>query len=1287
MKISRRRPTPRRWLRRALGTAATTLVLTATAAPVAWSQGAVTVSGPAMNEASSDSGCCQAAEAQWAVDASSSVPPVAAMHGGDLLRRLEASSDWQTLAIAIELAGPTQFFDPATVETRLLQAADRLTADKKVTEPRHLAAAQLRLQAVDAMVARGRQDEARTTLDKLGLITAWQVVGPFENRNMAGFDVNYAPEQLAAMDDTFEGKGGTRVGWRPLETTVGGYVGLAEAVNPNRSAIVYAATTIDSPRAQKVVLRMGVEGAYKVWVNGKLVGRVDTDYAGRLDHDAFAVELGKGENTVLVKAAGENRGRLGFFLRFTDAAGAPVALTARPALKAGARLASPDKARVPFEVLAPAEAATAQARAAVDHKADHLLAAALIHHHLGPLDPRAPWRDLAQEAVTLEPANFDALVSGSTTLPEHWQRLQWLQRAQAVQPNNPWVTIRIVDEMKEGIGLGRLPEMLALTERVIQEVERGGKSLAVIARLQRAALLHSQGQTRSALAVLEPAAARYSGTAPLTSQLALLDSRVQDQAGALRWFEAARTLRPGDPGTVKANAELLLLAALPQKAIAIMEPLVRVHPEAFDVAILLASAHYQQGHPDQALATLDAVLARSPGHVDALVEKARLLERLGRTDDAADAYGEALTIQPENRELEEQMEALRPQTESYDTPWRWSLESLQPRPDAATRYAGQDFYYLASQQVVHVAPAGQASRFTQNIVQVLTEEGARTWRSDRVYYSPGLERVDVISVRVKKVDGSIVEVHERQDYDAGQGTGALYYQRRFAYLDVGALEPGDMVEYTYRTDEVAGENYREGYFGDIWYFDAAVGVERARYVLITPEVMTIHSRAPKVSSIKTSVSTTTLRGVPHTVRAFEATDIPAVITDKSMPGRSEIYDYVLVSTYKTWDEVGKWWWNLVKDQLVVDGEIKKVVKEVTRGLKDDRARVRAIHNWVVKNTRYVGIEFGVHGWKPYRTTLCMQRRFGDCKDKASLIKVMMDEAGIPANLVLIRTNALGDVAEEPANLAIFNHAIAYVPKFDLFLDGTAEFSGTAELPYSDQGTFAIIVKDGGEVRVVKTPIDAPDVNRHLRDLEVDLTSGSAIVRGEIVATGADAVWYRRTFDLENDQKRIEELETIISRLFPGAKIMNATFVETRDLEKPVKITFEFAGGGFIKQLGDAQVVFPAGREIRLLDQYAPQATRDQDMMLGIPFASVNHVRYKLPDYLDTAALPADASGKSRFGSYAVAFRRVGDTVEMDLSYTMALNRISVAEYPEFRKWLNSLDVALNKPVALKPKAR
>src|SRR5207237_3080218 len=183
---------------------------------------------------------------------------------------------------------------------------------------------------------------------------------------------------------------------------------------------------------------------------------------------------------------------------------------------------------------------------------------------------------------------------------------------------------------------------------------------------------------------------------------------------------------------------------------------------------------------------------------------------------------------------------------------------------------------------------------------------------------------------------------------------------------------------------------------------------------------------------------TPLKGLLHkegklpdggTWRRGTAKDVAKLVPEPAMPGYSEMLAYVHVSTYRTWDDVGRFYWGLVKDQLRVTDDIRAAAREAVKGIpvSDELARIRAVYDFVVSRTRYVGLEFGINSFKPYPVETILARRFGDCKDKASLMHAMLESLGIDSRLALLRMRRLGGIDANPAAPAVFNHAILYVP--------------------------------------------------------------------------------------------------------------------------------------------------------------------------------------------------------------------------------------------------------------------
>src|SRR5262249_45363362 len=149
--------------------------------------------------------------------------------------------------------------------------------------------------------------------------------------------------------------------------------------------------------------------------------------------------------------------------------------------------------------------------------------------------------------------------------------------------------------------------------------------------------------------------------------------------------------------------------------------------------------------------------------------------------------------------------------------------------------------------------------------------------------------------------------------------------------------------------------------------------------------------APKLTALTRKEE---LLGDSEKLYSFSAFDVPKVETESGMPGYSDVAAYLHVSTFKSWEDVSTWYQGLVRPQLEPNAAIVQAAQNAVRGIKDERAKIRAIYDLVVRSTRYVGLEFGIHGYQPYRVSQIFARKFGDCKDKASLLKVMLKEVGI-----------------------------------------------------------------------------------------------------------------------------------------------------------------------------------------------------------------------------------------------------------------------------------------------------
>jgi transglutaminase-like putative cysteine protease len=570
---------------------------------------------------------------------------------------------------------------------------------------------------------------------------------------------------------------------------------------------------------------------------------------------------------------------------------------------------------------------------------------------------------------------------------------------------------------------------------------------------------------------------------------------------------------------------------------------------------------------------------------------------------------------------------------------------------------------------------------------VLTARGADAFRRQGITWTPDRQEVHVERARIVKPDGAVVESHEEQEESASEPWYRLYYDLVARTVSFPALAPGDVVEVAWRVDDTAGENLLSDYFGDVAVVDEEQPKARFDWVLLVPEARAIHaSAAPGITH-----SERKLPGglVEH---RFAARDLPRLVPEPAMPGQAEVARLVHVSTYESWDEVNRFYWRLVRDQLRAGPELAGVAERIAASVRagkagaagpGDRAAraelVRAAYAWVVTQTRYVGLEFGIHGYKPYRVDQVLSRRFGDCKDKASLLQALLSELGIDARLVLLRMRRMGRLPEQPASLAVFNHAIVYVPELDLWLDGTASYSGTRDLPQEDRGATVLVVNPDGPPRFGTIPDATAEDNRLAVELRARLApDGSASAEGTWQVRGVDAPGYRRAYGVASERRA--QLEQALNRAFPGVKVLSERVSDLSRLEDDVDLGFSLAVPRFAQPEGDGLRFLPFGSVRGYAEAYAPLSARKHDLDLGSPRELAFTYRTALPPGWRLAEVPEAVERAGPGARFSVRYRQEEGALVAEGQVVLTAARVSIADYPAFRELMVAVDRALARRV-------
>ncbi|MFO0550696.1 MAG: transglutaminase-like domain-containing protein [Polyangiaceae bacterium] len=493
------------------------------------------------------------------------------------------------------------------------------------------------------------------------------------------------------------------------------------------------------------------------------------------------------------------------------------------------------------------------------------------------------------------------------------------------------------------------------------------------------------------------------------------------------------------------------------------------------------------------------------------------------------------------------------------------------------------------------------------------------------------DEVELVFARVHRKDGTVVAPDEQSTVGA--------------YIKWPQLKAGDIVEFAVRswTSQPVGRR------GDPpWYFIDYVGSTTTRPTLFNEVIVD----SPENSQLGTDVINGKAEKVDDQVvngrRIVKYTwEHPRVIAEEPLsPAPTEVFPIVIGSTFRSWDDFRTWYRDAIEGFSEPDDQVKRLAADLTKDKKTEQEKLEAIFNYVADDIRYVNYTSGEY-WLPNRPQQLLARKQGDCDDKATLLIALLKSIGITPTPVLVQTRLtampsvlMGTTAAVP----FFDHGIAYLPgkngKPGMWLDATSPQSRIGPLPSMDARAKALFVYDG-EAKIVDTPQGDPNDNGVSLTWTVKLDA-----EGGAEVTAAEKHIGDWAFELRNNlievDARHQWVEQYLRRYAPtvdlGPNIDYSPNAGTLDYT----VNFE----GFSRVEGD-EIAVPTMGSFSFMATYASLAKRTLPIVLP-PYLAPGHQRRSVtleaPAGFTFKELPPGGEAKGGpFGTIRVSFKQGGSS--------------------------------------------
>jgi hypothetical protein len=532
-----------------------------------------------------------------------------------------------------------------------------------------------------------------------------------------------------------------------------------------------------------------------------------------------------------------------------------------------------------------------------------------------------------------------------------------------------------------------------------------------------------------------------------------------------------------------------------------------------------------------------------------------------------------------------------------------------------------------------VSDKGHATYYQHFVITILNKN-ADNWAYFSEHYSK-LSKITSYKGFVYDASGKEIKKIKPDDFiDVGN------YDYYTLYSDDRSIHYKPTINNYPCTYEFIWEEKYDGLLSyPIWYPrpGADMTVEKASFKIVMPKNITLKY---KEYNIIDSVKITHIEN--KTEYLWQTSNLLAIENEPNTVGLNEISPYVKIvpeiceiegyeGNISDWKSFGEFITKLNEQDNTLSEKTKLDIKQITNSTTDKREIAKRIYEYMQSKTRYVSIQVGIGGWKPFSASVVDKYGYGDCKALSNYTKTLLKEAGIESiyTLAYASTTGLDIPITFPTNY--FNHAILCVPleQDTIWLECTSQV-----LPFGFMGSFThnrhvlLIKPEGGELAFI--PEYKLEQNKQIRKIEVNLTDlANAPV---IVKTFYSGLQYENAYRmpfLNSDEQKKEILNKID---IPNYNLLNWNYKEDKKMIPEITENLSLQVNNYTSTSGK-RVFLPLNMMNKFNHIPSLLKERKTSIYFRTPYIDSDTVVYTIPANLKVEFIPEKKEVVSDFGNY------------------------------------------------------
>jgi transglutaminase-like putative cysteine protease len=550
-----------------------------------------------------------------------------------------------------------------------------------------------------------------------------------------------------------------------------------------------------------------------------------------------------------------------------------------------------------------------------------------------------------------------------------------------------------------------------------------------------------------------------------------------------------------------------------------------------------------------------------------------------------------------------------------------------------------------------------------------------------------------IKARTLRPNGEIINLQSSDFYTiSGMGESSILYSDiktiRFTFP---AVEKECMIEYVYQKKK------NEPFVRDVWYIQNSIPTLRNQYSLTLPKIMAAiipyqYKSYPDSQQIKPIIDTNQIRraGLTDPITfTWARSNVPAFKPEEMMPP-PEMFRAQLRfarTAWAGWSGIGNWYNEIYfQPRQIITDSVRLFAKQLTDSCRSTREKIKSIYESVQK-IRYVAIQLGLSGLQPSLPQTILNRRYGDCKDKAILCIALLKSIDIQAYPVLVLTADDG-ILDPSFPSWHFNHMIVKVqvdPNTIYWMDPTSEFSPFGTLPWEDQGINVLtLYENGGQIEI--TPGKNYNENGLKTQIQIYLSEiNNTFIKVHMESRGEEARHFRAMFS-EKGQTEVNDIckEMILNQMVK-AEIDTITMLNLSELDSTFSMDIDFHVPSALKQQGDILYFNPSIlKEVNDL-RWTAKETRKYPIWFPTGYTIRKHTTINLADSsLTFVSIPKTVSFQNNDFSY-------GNTIQIENQKKVTSEEVFLfknatlqpSKYKEVKEFFQNIKLSMERSIFLK----